>query len=125
MAEKISQKADINLSSREELVAINGIGESLAQKIIDYRPYSAVKDLVRVPGISEAKLAALGPFLKAQKLSKKASAEPNTKDITEESLGQTEAFVFLDEPSDQQDALLIIFGGFILGLILLILRRRD
>ena len=125
MVEKVPQKADINLSSKEELVAINGIGESLAQKIIDYRPYSTLKDLVRVPGISEAKLAALVPFLKAQKLSKKASAESPAKGTAEGSLGHTETFVFLDEPNDRQDALLIIFGGFILGLILLLLRRRD
>jgi len=40
-------------------------------------------------------------------------------------VGETEAFVFLEDKNDRQDALLIIFGGFILGLIILLLRRRE
>jgi len=39
--------------------------------------------------------------------------------------GSTEAFVFLEDPNERQDALLIIFGGFIIGLIIILLRRRN
>ncbi len=125
MAEKKSPKTDINLASKEELVSINGIGEVLAELIIDYRPFKAVKDLVRVPGISEAKLATLQPYLKAQGFSKTTQAETPNSEQPYKSLGHTEAFVFLNERSDRQDALLIIFGGFIFGLMLLMLRRRS
>ena len=125
MAGKNPMKTDINHASKDELVAINGIGDSLAQRIIDYRPFKAVKDLVRVPGISEAKLTALQPYLKAQSFEKKTKLETPDTDDTFTGLGHTEAFVFLEERSDRQDALLIIFGGFIFGMILLFLRRRD
>ncbi|MBG0785420.1 MAG: helix-hairpin-helix domain-containing protein [Anaerolineaceae bacterium] len=125
MAEKKPLKTDINLASKDELVAINGIGESLAQKIIDYRPFKTVADLTRVPGISETKLTTLQPYLKAQSFSK--TVKPKTAESAPQTsgLGHTEAFVFLEERSDRQDAFLIIFGGFIFGLILLLLRRKH
>jgi ribosomal protein S13 len=121
-----STKTEINSASKDALIAINGIGESLAQRIIDYRPYAAVKDLVRVPGISDAKLAALHPYLKVQSFKEKTrkhAKAPSSEQL--DSLGHTEAFVFLEDRSDRQDAFLIIFGGFIFGLILLLLRRRK
>ena len=121
MAGKKQPKTDINLASIEDLVAIKGIGESLAQRIIDYRPYAAVNDVTRVPGISDAKLAALLPYLTVKSFAKK----PPSTEQPSVSLGHTEAFVFLEERSDRQDAFLIIFGGFIIGLILLLLRRRK
>ena len=125
MAEKKPPRIDINLASKEELVSINGIGESLAERIIDYRPFKAVKDLVRVPGISETKLAALQPYLKAQGFSTTTRSEAPRHEQPYAGLGHTEAFVFLNEQSDRQNALLIIFGGFIFGLVLLMLRRRS
>ena len=125
MAEKKPPKIDINQASRKDLVSVNGIGDSLASRIIDYRPFTAVKDLVRVPGISETKLAALLPYLKAQSFSKVTKSDTPANNQPSSGLGHTEAFVFLEEPSDRQDALLIIFGGFILGLLILMFRRRN
>ena len=119
---------DINRGSLEELVSIRGIGPGLGQAIIAHRPYDQLDDLVRVPGINEIKLSTLKPFFslgEAQvKSTPKQQADPGSVAPIAK-LGDTEAFVFLENRNERQDALLIIFGGFILGLIILMLRRSN
>jgi hypothetical protein len=131
MTESPLQLVDINRASLEELVTIRGIGPGLAQGIIDYRPYTDINDLVQVPGINQIKLLGLMPFITiGEKKTKKAApktiphleakpAEPVSK------LGHTETFVFLEDRNERQDAILIVLGGFIFGLILLMLRRSS
>ena len=123
---------DINHASIDDLTTIKGIGQNLAQRIVEHRPYEALYDLVNIPGINETKLAALMPYMTlsgasvSQKTTKKRTPKSeagNEKPIA--SLGETEAFVFLEDRNERQDALLIIFGGFILGLIILLLRRAK
>lgn len=123
---------DINHASVDELTTISGIGQSLAKKIVENRPYAALQDLVEIPGINEAKLASLMPYmtLSSPSVHKKAAtkSKPNLSTGEEKpiaTLGETEAFVFLEDRNERQDALLIIFGGFILGLVILLLRRAN
>ena len=53
----------INVAAAGELEQLPGVGPVLAQRIASYReengPFSVVEDLLDVPGIGEAKLAAL------------------------------------------------------------------
>jgi competence protein ComEA len=54
---------DVNHGSVSDLEALPGVGPVLAERIFAYRaehgPFRAVEDLLDVPGIGEAKLAAL------------------------------------------------------------------
>jgi len=132
MTAKQNSTININTASLDELTTVAGIGDKLAQEIIHHRPYSKLHDLVNVSGISETKLEALSPHLTVNipkekpTPSEKPSSQPKAaKKHPITKVGDTEAFVFLEDRNDQQDALLIIFGGFILGLIILLLRRKK
>ncbi len=123
---------DINTASKDELTSLSGIGEKLAQEIIKHRPFSEVEDLTNVSGISEAKLETLLPYVTVSAAPVKKTrikkddlmAKSPEKDPTSK-FGSTETFVFLEDRNERQDALLIIFGGFIIGLIIIMLRRRN
>lgn len=45
---------DVNTASKEELETLDGVGPSLAQAIIDGRPWASINDLTSVSGISQA-----------------------------------------------------------------------
>ena len=129
MATKSNPMININTASMQELTSLNGIGHKLAQLILDHRPFSGIKDLVKVPGISETKFGKLLPNITISDSRTPSShkAKPK-KDFSESNpedrFGETEAFIFLENRNVKQDALLIIFGVFILGLIILLIRRK-
>lgn len=55
---KNSEKTNINTANKNELMNLNGVGESTANKIIEYRKTTAfveIEDIMNVPGIGESK----------------------------------------------------------------------
>lgn len=54
---------DLNSATMDEFVALDGVGESTAAKIIAARPYAEVADLLDVSGIGDAKYAGLKDFV--------------------------------------------------------------
>lgn len=57
------ERIDPNTASRDDLMRLPGVGESLANRIIEGRPYAKPADLDRVPGVGAATLRDLLPVL--------------------------------------------------------------
>ena len=65
-----TEKININTASKSELTSLSGIGESTAQKIIDYRSengnYKSIEDIKKVSGIGDNKYNQIKDYIKVK-----------------------------------------------------------
>jgi len=69
--QETARTVDINTATVEELMSVPGIGQVIAQRIVEFRekngPYGSVDDLLKVQGIGEKSLARIRERLAAGK----------------------------------------------------------
>ena len=61
-----SGKININTASKEQLMTLKGVGEKIADRIIEYRkahPFKTIEDLMNVKGIGQKKFEKLKDFI--------------------------------------------------------------
>ena len=60
------QKVNINTATKDQLVALPGIGPAKAQAIIDGRPYKTTEDIMKVKGIKQRLYDKIKGFITVQ-----------------------------------------------------------
>jgi len=61
-----SGKININNASKEQLMTLKGVGEEIADRIIEYRkaqPFKTIEDLMNVKGIGQKRFEKLKDFI--------------------------------------------------------------
>lgn len=76
MSEKILAEIDINHVAVEDLAHVPGVGQELASRIVQARPFSSLDDLRRVRGIGAQSLDKMRPFLTCTAASEEPAQAP-------------------------------------------------
>lgn len=70
-ASAAEETLDLNRASAKELTRLPGVGEAIAQRIVDFRdehgPFKRVEDLLKVKGIGEKSFEKIRPYVRVGK----------------------------------------------------------
>ncbi len=58
---------DLNTATKEELEALPRVGPSLAERIIENRPYESIEEITKVPGIGEKTFEQIKDLIKVER----------------------------------------------------------
>ena len=88
-AQTTKAKVDLNTADLKTIAALPGVGETLAQKIIDGRPFKKLDDLSAIKGIGQTKLDGLKGLVKFSKVEavKDVATKTETQTATKEKTG--------------------------------------
>jgi competence protein ComEA len=81
-AQTAKAKVDLNTADLKTIAALPGIGETLAQKIIDARPFKKLDDLSAVKGIGQTKLDGLKGLVSFSKVEAVKETAKKTEPVT-------------------------------------------
>ena len=88
MSEREDLLVNPNTASVETLVQLPGVGEVLAQRIIESRSYTQVEEMLRVPGLGEATLARLTAHLMFEEEIQPALEVPAGKEVESDTVSK-------------------------------------
>jgi competence protein ComEA len=82
---KTKTKVDVNSADVQTLETLPGIGSTLANRIVEGRPYHSIDDLSKVKGLSKSKIDAIQDQIKfGTTTTKKSTAKSSKKTTTPE-----------------------------------------
>ena len=123
MSEREDLLINPNKASVEALIQLPGVGEVLAQRIIESRPYVHAEEMLRVPGLGEATLTRLTAHLTFEEQIDQALEAPEGKEVELETLPRPPRRKLIRERAtySREATLWLIVGAVVISVALSIL----
>lgn len=122
MSEREELLVNPNSASVEALIQLPGVGEVLAQRIIESRPYTQAEDMLRVSGLGETSLTRLRAYLTFGEEMPPALEVPTDKAVESETLRPARRAPIRERVAYSREATLwMIVGAVVVSVALSVL----